>query len=667
MSSTLFSLFLKMTLLIMSPLSLFSSVILLSPSDNNISSYISSEMGNFLFSYQFNYIGSSVISSVIKSSSVIYQDVNVSFLISLPVANGNIDNNDVSIVDIISENEKENNVIYSINNNTQNDNDNNTEIRKIYANCSISKGNLLYTSYEIENKPICNKRLKYLSFIFCLDKDIYVYNAIKSNKLITYNIVSRINLSSTVENFFIFNDNNITLISDDKLIMYEIITNKNNVDIYLRYLYNVTYNEESICDVSAINSDILISTENNGIIMIFKNDMTKRTNVDPSELIINGKRLIYKTIIVIDNKVIYALVEDFGIVIIKINSISNYVVSSSFNIIHHSKINCIKYYLHPFNGNKFIGIFLNNGNNTQYTEFYIEFLVNVPTSPKINRIYSSNSTVSMLEDDNDIDDAFHSSFYVKKENSILITRKAVLNSVSVNYHTIPYNNSYISDIKYPSPIIQCQIDTDGIYRFILSHTIETCGDSILYKDSYCNMTLTFDVDLSREKERELLIGITTGIIIASIVIVLVVLIISAVYSKGFTDYSKFRLMINEGLINDRDMIYRDEEEKRMLKSIVSDLRNSIDSTKTLRSSISSENDHKRVSSKSVDIITVDNLIERHKTKKTISGKKRKQIQRQHNTMSENQIMNEMNKVLTTNTITNSNIVTSTQNLHSNHN
>ena len=181
------------------------------------------------------------------------------------------------------------------------------------------------------------------------------------------------------------------------------------------------------------------------------------------------------------------------------------------------------------------------------------------------------------------------------------------------------------------------------------------------------MTLTFDVDLSREKERELLIGITTGIIIASIVIVLVVLIISAVYSKGFTDYSKFRLMINEGLINDRDMIYRDEEEKRMLKSIVSDLRNSIDSTKTLRSSISSENDHKRVSSKSVDIITVDNLIERHKTKKTISGKKRKQIQRQHNTMSENQIMNEMNKVLTTNTITNSNIVTSTQNLHSNHN
>ena len=243
----------------------------------------------------------------------------------------------------------------------------------------------------------------------------------------------------------------------------------------------------------------------------------------------------------------------------------------------------------------------------------------------------------------------------------------MLNSVSVNYHTIPYNNSYISDIKYPSPIIQCQIDTDGIYRFILSHTIETCGDSILYKDSYCNMTLTFDVDLSREKERELLIGITTGIIIASIVIVLVVLIFSAVYSKGFTDYSKFRLMINEGLINDRDMIYRDEEEKRMLKSIVSDLRNSIDSTKTLRSSISSENDHKRVSSKSVDIITVDNLIERHKTKKTISGKKRKQIQRQHNTMSENQIMNEMNKVLTTNTITNSNIVTSTQNLHSNHN
>ena len=106
MSSTLFALFLKMTLLIISPLSLFSSVILLSPSDNNISSYISSEMGNFLFSYQFNYIGSSVSSSVIKSSSVIYQDVNVSFLISLPVTNGNIDNNDVSIVDIISENER---------------------------------------------------------------------------------------------------------------------------------------------------------------------------------------------------------------------------------------------------------------------------------------------------------------------------------------------------------------------------------------------------------------------------------------------------------------------------------------------------------------------------------------------------------------------------------
>ena len=630
-------------------------------------------MRNILFIYQFNYIGSSVSSSVIKSNSVIYQDVNVSFLISLPVTNGNIDNNDVSIVDIISENEKENNVIYSINNNIQNDNDNNTEIRKIYANCTISKEKLIYSSYEISYKPTCNKRLKYLSFIFCLDNEykIYVYNAIKdkSNKVIMYNIVSSISLSSKVENFFIFNDNNITLISDGKLLMYEIITNKNSVDIYLRYLYNVTYNEDSICDVSSINSDILISTENNGIIMIFKNDMTKRTNVDPSELAVNGKRLIYKTIIVIDNKVIYSLVENFGIVIIKINSISNYAVSSSFNIIQHSMMNYIHYYLHPFNGNKFIGIFLNNVNNKQFKEFYIELMVNTPTSPKINRIYTSNSTVSMLTDDNDIIDAFHSSFYIKEEDSILIIRKAVLNSVSVNYHTIPFNNSYISDIKYPSSIIQCQIDTEGIYRFILSHTIEACGDSILYKDSYCNMTLTFDVDLSGDKEKTLISGIITGIIVSSIVIVLILLIISAVYSKGFTDYSKFRLMINEGLINDRDMIYRDEdEEKRMLKSIVSDLRNSKDSMKTLRSSISSENeDIKRVSSKSVDIITVDNLIERHKTKKMHTGKKRKQIQRQHNTISETSLMNEMNKVLTTNTITNSNIVTSLQNLHSNHN
>ena len=168
-------------------------------------------------------------------------------------------------------------------------------------------------------------------------------------------------------------------------------------------------------------------------------------------------------------------------------------------------------------------------------------------------------------------------------------------------NSFSFDTSYITNIVYPSYVLQCEISTEGTFRFILNQPTEVCSESIASHLTYCNKTFTFDVNMASNKENIVLIAMMSIGLVTVFVIVLVFLIASAVYSKGFKDYSQFKINVNENLLNDRDLIYQDkEEEKEKIKDIIREVRKS-----ETRNSLGSKEflfKKKLSSSKSVDII-----------------------------------------------------------------
>ena len=613
--------------------------------ETDITPFISTEMDRFLYSFQFNKIGYSY-QTLSKSEEIIYEDVKVPFHLSLPVMNSNIDNGNLALVDIISENEKKSDVIFSINYDFSNSSigyhfENYTVTNKkenytskesdINIECNLTIGNLTYDIYSkvFFNKINCIKYNNYLSFGLCLGEDgkFYVEFKNNNNNIIFYRYEEMIKNINNIKNYFlisedkrllsiIFNDTNENI---TKLNTYEIITNKNDKDIYFKYLHTVNEDEflhseeEEIYDIKIINTNtFVISTSLNGLLLLFNNTENKyeKINLDSNELVMNGQRLQYQQIILVDANVIYGLVKGFGIVLFNIISINqrNSSVISQYKIIHHSKINDIIFYVHPFNGYKFIGLKVSQEAPSIYTEFYIELLLSSSFFPQVNRIYTSkykSSSISIIN--SEITDVFHLGFFCSETNSVFITRRAVLNSISTFDYlfnlsdSFSFDTSYITNIVYPSYVLQCEISTEGTFRFILNQPTEVCSESIASHLTYCSKTFTFDVNMASNKENIVLIAMMSIGLVTVLVIVLVFLIASAVYSKGFKDYSQFKINVNENLLNDRDLIYQDkEEEKEKIKDIIREVRrsetgNSLGSKEFLFKK-------KLSSSKSVDII-----------------------------------------------------------------
>lgn len=517
--------------------------------ETDITPFISTEMDRFLYSFQFNKIGYSY-QTLSKSEEIIYEDVKVPFHLSLPVMNSNIDNGNLALVDIISENEKKSDVIFSINYDFSNTSigyhvENYTVTNKIenYTSkesdinieCNFTIGNLTYDIYSkvFFNKINCIKYNNYLSFGLCLGADgkFYVEFKNNNNNLIVYRYEEMIKNIDNIKNYFLISEDKrlLSLIFNDtnenitKLNTYEIITNKNDKDIYFKYLHTVNedeflHSEEEIYDIKIINTNtFVISTSLNGLLLLFNNTENKyvKINLDSNELVMNGQRLQYQQIILVDANVIYGLVKGFGIVLFNIISINqrNSSVISQYKIIHHSKINDIIFYVHPFNGYKFIGLKVSQEAPSIYTEFYIELLLSSSFFPQVNRIYTSkykSSSISIIN--SEITDVFHLGFFCSETNSVFITRRAVLNSISTFDYlfnlsdSFSFDTSYITNIVYPSYVLQCEISTEGTFRFILNQPTEVCSESIASHLTYCSKTFTFDVNMASNKENIVLIA-----------------------------------------------------------------------------------------------------------------------------------------------------------------
>lgn len=587
--------------------------------ETDITPYISTEMDRFLYSFQFNKIGYSY-QTVSKSDEIIYEDVKVPFHLSLPVMNSNIDNGNLGLVDIISENEKKNNVIFSINYDFSNTSigyhvDKYTVTNKIegYSSkesdvnvqCNFTIGNLTYDIYPkvFFNKINCIKHNNYLSFGLCLGDDgkFYVEFKNKNDNLTIYTYEEMLKDIDNIKNYYLISEDKrlLSIIFNDtkknisKLNTYEIITNKNDKDIFFKYLHTVDEKEflqsedEDIYDIKIIKKNtFVISTSLNGLLLLYNNTENKyeKINLDSNKLVINGQRLKYQQIIVIDANVIYGLVKEFGIVLFNIISINqkNASVKSQYKVIQHSKINEIIFYVHPFNGYKFIGLKMSHDEPSTYSEFYIELVLSSSFFPQVNRIYTSkykSSSITIIN--SQITDVFHLGFFCSETNSVFITRRAVLNSISTFDYvfnlpdSILLSSNHITNIVYPSYVLQCEISTEGTFRFILNQPTEVCSESIASHLTYCNRTFTFDVNMASNKENLVLIAVMSIGLVTVFVIVLVFLIASAVYSKGFKDYSQFKININEKLLNDKVLIYQDsEEEKDKIKDIIREVRRS---------------------------------------------------------------------------------------------
>ena len=593
---------------------------------NNFSPPLSSGLKNVLKKLPFQNLGKKIPNRVDSS----FQSLNIdeSFKIKVTIFNGDIGLGGMRIKEIYHEKSPLDSSAYSVKTHYENGieplddpipSSGDESSSKKFIECDY---NFYHNIYHQINKTIeksYNKIVRYRRFLFGLYKDtlytiVNYANADYVSKIFpeSHKDITNIENATIVEDGiektvddtkYLISINNVldVFVSSryDGEIPYVIMLLKNNtICIFtlntVQYKYGIKYRPwlvkyftdsfnvqdgygfKTFYQAKIDQDKLFISSDSKGI-EVYK--ISEKIDTDGNKV----KRLIYEMTMDIENvkyeisdfvlnkNTIYALVKDYGLAIY--NKSQTYPLHTK---VEHPQMKQIVHYIHPFSGNEFIGIFIDQ---KESKEFFIELYIANEFKPRVNQVFmSENKITSMLSTD-----FFFNYFYDKTNNKIYSIRKAIFNLVPTTIFTyniegsnfqngelIPYYNSSISRIQptlkkdnklasiriflYRQHNLNCTLSTNGEYVVILDKLTDSCQSSM---DSYDQTAICHQGYKYTLKSFGMYISTRTKILLGVFIFVLVMLAIISFYYiwKKYKALKEHRLKIIVGEKENRETIY----------------------------------------------------------------------------------------------------------------
>ena len=318
------------------------------------------------------------------------------------------------------------------------------------VNCSLD---LLHYDYKI--KFINKINIKFTKFQFFFQITLGLFNG---------NIYYMKN-NTKDENIFIIDTGDCYGYIDDFFISY-----KGNENIKEVYLFNLIKNKTKIC-IFSLSMNEFNNLLNNfvGSIKNIDSDILDIKSYDSNiYLSLEGKKKIFEysikhnlimtntlTYNEIENDIIsfevlentiYALEKKKGLIIF--NKRDSYIINK-LQFLDAFKID---YFLNPFTGYKFIGIYFNN-NDDYFRDFFIELLVNNENSPLINKVLLFPKYEKFSIDQILTFDYFFTYIYDKTNKYIIMIKRGSINKIPfVSYKISFEKNKNIPEIIFPISI-----------------------------------------------------------------------------------------------------------------------------------------------------------------------------------------------------------------------
>ena len=411
------------------------------------------------------------------------------------------------------------------------------------------------------------------NFFALFDNKIYLINDYKNDKILIENI----------NNFFVLKDKKshvfflIVFYNNNNFSLFKINFDENKFFLNLTKIFEF-FNKNiqfPINNVQIYNYILFICSYNKGIFIldVIKNN-TKIINENENFLSL-----------IVNEKTFYALQEKKGILIY---NKTNFELYKTLNI---SNAFYLDFIINPFNGIKYIGIYINNKN---YEEFFIELVLFDEFNPNVNKILTNFNV--FIKSIVNFDNIF--TYLLDSNNKkLIIIRRGLPNSINFLTYVIPininisenvfltfyYNNnkydkkiyiSFINDNKiyvfnklnFHHDELKCNIKNSGFYSFYFSQEVDSCSNSLNYLSTisdlnnnnfkYCNKYTIYNISVINGLDRYLLFLI---IFYSFISIFLFLIIIFIVYIDA-TKRRKLKMIIKNlpyQLTEEKPLIYKD--------------------------------------------------------------------------------------------------------------
>ena len=412
------------------------------------------------------------------------------------------------------------------------------------------------------------------NFFALFDKKIYLINDYKNDKILIENI----------NNFFVLKDKKshvfflIVFYNNNNFSLFKINFDENKFFLNLTKIFEFFNNniQFPINNVQIYNNVLFICSYNKGIFIL---DVLKNNTK-----IINEKENFLS--LIVNEKTFYALQEKKGILIY---NKTNFELYKTLNI---SNAFYLDFIINPFNGIKYIGIYINNKN---YEEFFIELVLFDEFNPNINKILTNFNV--FIKSIVNFDNIF--TYLLDSNNKkLIIIRRGLPNSINFLTYVIPININisenvfltfyYDNNNKYDKKIyisfindnkiyvfnklnfhhdeLKCNIKNSGFYSFYFSQEVDSCSNSLNYLSTisdlnnnnfkYCNKYTIYNISVINGLDRYLLFLI---IFYSFISIFLFLIIIFIVYIDA-TKRRKLKMIIKNlpyQLTEEKPLIYKD--------------------------------------------------------------------------------------------------------------
>ena len=411
------------------------------------------------------------------------------------------------------------------------------------------------------------------NFFALFDNKIYLINDYKNDKILIENI----------NNFFVLKDKKshvfflIVFYNNNNFSLFKINFDENKFFLNLTKIFEF-FNKNiqfPINNVQIYNYILFICSYKKGIFIldVIKNN-TKIINENENFLSL-----------IVNEKTFYALQEKKGILIY---NKTNFELYKTLNI---SNAFYLDFIINPFNGIKYIGIYINNKN---YEEFFIELVLFDEFNPNVNKILTNFNV--FIKSIVNFDNIF--TYLLDSNNKkLIIIRRGLPNSINFLTYVIPininisenvfltfyYNNnkydkkiyiSFINDNKiyvfnklnFHHDELKCNIKNSGFYSFYFSQEVDSCSNSLNYLSTisdlnnnnfkYCNKYTIYNISVINGLDRYLLFLI---IFYSLISIFLFLIIIFIVYIDA-TKRRKLKMIIKNlpyQLTEEKPLIYKD--------------------------------------------------------------------------------------------------------------
>ena len=424
------------------------------------------------------------------------------------------------------------------------------------------------------------------NFFALFDKKIYLINDYKNDKILLENI----------NNFFVLKDKKshvfflIVFYNNNNFSLFKINFDENKFFLNLTKIFEF-FNKNiqfPINNVQIYNYILFICSYKKGIFIldVLKNN-TKIINENENFLSL-----------IVNEKTFYALQEKKGILIY---NKTNFELYKTLNI---SNAFYLDFIINPFNGIKYIGIYINNKN---YEEFFIELVLFDEFNPNVNKILTNFNV--FIKSIVNFDNIF--TYLLDSNNKkLIIIRRGLPNSINFLTYVIPININisenvfltfyYDNNNKYDKKIyisfindnkiyvfnklnfhhdeLKCNIKNSGFYSFYFSQEVDSCSNSLNYLSTisdlnnnnfkYCNKYTIYNISVINGLDRYLLFLI---IFYSFISIFLFLIIIFIVYIDA-TKRRKLKMIIKNlpyQLTEEKPLIYKDNltniEKKKISK------------------------------------------------------------------------------------------------------